>query len=75
MSGLRLYVHDRHGRHINGHETVQIARADHRCDSYACPDRKIFPGDWYGVATLYPSDQDFNYLDRDTLKPSPAPYG
>lgn len=65
----RIYVHDRHGRQINGDERVQKARALHRCQSYACSGI-ISPGEWYGIATLYPSDEDFNWLDRETLKPS-----
>jgi len=70
VSGLRLYVHDRHGRHVNGDERVQRARTFHTCGAYVCPNRVIAPGDWYSVATLYPSDEDFHYLDRYTLEPS-----
>lgn len=66
----RIYVHDRHGRHINGDERVQKARKFHTCESYSCPQRAIAPGEWYGVATLYPSDEDFHWLDRETHEPS-----
>ena len=69
MSGMRLYLHDRHGRQISGDLRVQRAARDRRCDGYR-HDGDIRKGDYYGISTLYPSNSDFNYLDRDTLKPS-----
>ena len=76
MSGLRLYIHDRHGRHINGDVRVYTARTSHVCDGYRC-DRaenglrgRITDGEQYAIATMYPSDDDFHWIDRDTLEPS-----
>lgn len=76
MSGLRLYIHDRHGRHINGDVRVYTARTSHVCQGYRC-DRAddglrghIAEGEQYAIATQYPSDDDYNWLDRDTLEPS-----
>lgn len=70
MSGLRLYVHDAHGRMIAGDLRVQKSARARRCEGYRHDGRLIMPGETYAIATLYPSDDDFNYLDRETLKPS-----
>ena len=76
VSGLRLYIHDHHGRHINGDVRVYTARTSHVCDGYRC-DRtehglrgRITEGEQYAIATMYPSDDDFHWVDRDTLEPS-----
>lgn len=80
MSGLRLYIHDRHGRHINGDVRVYTARTSHVCEGYRC-DRgegglrgRIAAGEQYAIATQYPSGEDFNWVDRDTLEPSTSAY-
>lgn len=62
MSGLRLYVHDNHGRHVNGDVRVRRARAERWCDGHRCESRRIGAGDWYATATMYPSDDDFSYV-------------
>lgn len=63
MSGLRLYVHNAHGRHVNGDVRAVRARQERRCDG--CKSRTIKRGEWYGIATMYPSDCDFTYVHPD----------
>ena len=65
MSGLRLYIHDRHGRMIAGDLRVRRANRAHVCDGYRCDQRGIFAGEPYAIATMYPSDEDYNYVRRD----------
>lgn len=70
MSGLRLYVHDAHGRMISGDTRVRKARRYRGCEGNRHFGLHIAPGDLYVISTLYPGDDDFNFLDRDTLQPS-----
>jgi len=70
MSGLRLYIHDRHGREISGFLTVQRARRNRACEGYRHTGLHILAGEHYAMQTVYPSSDDFNFVDPDTWRTS-----
>lgn len=70
MSGLRLYVHDAHGRMISGDTRVQRAARTRRCEGYRHEGGWIKLGEFYAIATMYPSDEFFSFVDIETFAPS-----
>jgi hypothetical protein len=50
--------------------TARTARKRHRCDSCARP---IEPGDRYVRHVMFPTDDDYDYIDPATYKPLNIP--
>lgn len=72
MSGLRVYLHDWRGREISGVTHVRVSRRGRWCEGYQHP-VWIRAGEHYAIATTYPGDEFFSYVDRDTLQPLRRP--
>ena len=64
---VRIWIHDRHGNHVNGYQELVRARKRRRCDDCG---GWIGPGETYSRSTMFPSDSDYAWIDRVTLEPS-----
>lgn len=74
MSGLRVFIHDAHGHHVNGDVRFRRASEPRMCEGYGEPRHMILAGAWYGTATQWPSDPDYSWVKADTLRPSTRPF-